>query len=573
MSDLSERARSFACGESYMSKEDFENPDLFREILLQRSVKYQQVMETPGAADALKIHYADHPWDYIRDWVMTMDPREPEPDLSSRPFIPFERQIEFLKWLDARVKNKEPGIALKSRDAGVSWLCCAYAVSRFLFNRGSKILFATRREAELDVKGNYSSLFEKMRVILQYTPEFLLPERGYTEKAKEIQCPDMEAQISGMCGDDIGRGWRGTIAFIDESAFVENQDAAASALSAATKTIIRVSTPNRPGDLFHQDYLKWTTEMPHWIFKLHWHDDPRKDEAWMEEEKIKLTKDKIAREYEMSFEGANVDAFLEPEWIENCIDAHVKLRMKQSPPVVGGFDPADVGHANAFCVRRGRVCTRIDQIRNETDREIDISGSFPWAVAIADEERCEAVIYDNDGMGGVGMKFFKKTGMIPRTMEFVPYRGSASPLNPEEPVDLDDPRSKKNKDAFMNRRAQTWEDIRRKMRLTFRAVKRAEAGQTVGMIRDDDIISISGKIDNLRELVSELSSPKRVRKDNGKIQVESKEDMRKRGIQSPNMADAFVYAFSDEPYGQDFWGGGPPLAFRKPASYDPAAGY
>ena len=73
-----------------------------------------------------------------------------------------------------------------------------------------------------------------------------------------------------MCGDEIGRGWRGTIAFIDEAAFIENQESAAAALSEAANTIIRVSTPARVGDLFHQDYIRWKRERPERVFEFHW---------------------------------------------------------------------------------------------------------------------------------------------------------------------------------------------------------------------------------------------------------------------------------------------------------------
>ena len=293
----------------------------------------------------------------------------------------------------------------------------------------------------------------------------------------------------------------------------------------------------------------------------------------MKGERLRLSKDKIAREYEMSFEGANLDAFLDPEWVEACVDAHRAFGMDAEGTRIAGFDPADTGHANGLALRRGQVCVRVEKVRNGADREIDISGAFPWAVAIAEEERCQAMIYDADGLGGVAMKLHKASGMLPKTMEYVPFRGVAAPLRPDEPFDQDDPRSKKNKDAFFNRRAQAWETVRRKMQLTFQARKRLEAGRTVGLVRDVDIISIDGGTPHLRELMTELSSPKRVRKDNGKVQVEGKEAMKGRGVMSPNLADAFVYAFSEEPWGEDFWGDGEPLAVRLPPRYDPAAGY
>ena len=149
---------------------------------------------------AMKSHYADNPWDFIRDWAVTMDPRKVRLGIPSMPFVPFQHQIDFLKWIDRMLHSGQPGICLKSRDGGVSWLCCAYAISRFLFNPGSVILFATRRADELDVQGNYSSLFEKMRLLLEYSPPQFYP-RGFDRiknvKRNEIQCRHSESTISG----------------------------------------------------------------------------------------------------------------------------------------------------------------------------------------------------------------------------------------------------------------------------------------------------------------------------------------------------------------------------------------
>ena len=58
----------------------------------------------------------------------------------------------------------------------------------------------------------------------------------------------------------------------------------------------------------------------------------------------------------------------------------------------------------------------------------------------------------------------------------------------------------------------------------------------------DDLISISTDCDEWQNLQSELSRPKRIFTDNGKIVVESKKKMRERGVDSPNLADSAVIA-------------------------------
>ena len=55
----------------------------------------------------------------------------------------------------------------------------------------------------------------------------------------------------------------------------------------------------------------------------------------------------------------------------------------------------------------------------------------------------------------------------------------------------------------------------------------------------DDMISIP----NRAELISELSQPLVEYTDNGKVQIESKKAMKRRGIPSPNEAEALLLAF------------------------------
>ena len=49
------------------------------------------------------------------------------------------------------------------------------------------------------------------------------------------------------------------------------------------------------------------------------------------------------------------------------------------------------------------------------------------------------------------------------------------------------------------------------------------------------------------QLIDELSTPKRDFDASGKVKVESKKDLAKREVKSPNRADAFVMAFSPRP--------------------------
>jgi len=62
----------------------------------------------------------------------------------------------------------------------------------------------------------------------------------------------------------------------------------------------------------------------------------------------------------------------------------------------------------------------------------------------------------------------------------------------------------------------------------------------------DEMISISSSCDSrlLDKLVDELSTPKRDFDNGGKVKVESKKDLAKRDVASPNIADSFIIGSS-----------------------------
>ena len=97
----------------------------------------------------------------------------------------------------------------------------------------------------------------------------------------------------------------------------------------------------------------------------------------------------------------------------------------------------------------------------------------------------------------------------------------------------------KNKDYFLNMKAQAWWTVADRMKETYNAIER-------GMDYDpENIISIDSGIDHLDDLIEQICTPRKDKNAQYKNKVESKEDMRKRGIPSPNIADAFIMAYSD----------------------------
>lgn len=93
---------------------------------------------------------------------------------------------------------------------------------------------------------------------------------------------------------------------------------------------------------------------------------------------------------------------------------------------------------------------------------------------------------------------------------------------------------------FANVKAQAWWSLRERFYKTYRATQYSED------YREDELISLSSGIETstLECLKAELSRPRIDYDGNGRVKVESKKDMAKRGIKSPNLADAVVMAFA-----------------------------
>ncbi len=60
----------------------------------------------------------------------------------------------------------------------------------------------------------------------------------------------------------------------------------------------------------------------------------------------------------------------------------------------------------------------------------------------------------------------------------------------------------------------------------------------------EDLISISSDMPGLQNLIFELSTPRRDFAKDGRVKVESKEDLAKRDIASHNDADSFIMAYA-----------------------------
>lgn len=482
--------------------------------------------------NVLQAHREIYKQDYIKfinDWFITYDPRQ-KPSLL--PFILFPRQIEMIQFLQDRIKNKENGLIEKSRDMGASWICIALAICMWLFDSGSKIAFGSWKQDKIDRIGDNDSLFEKGRMILRYLPIEFIPQ-GYDEKKHatflKFINPENGSTITGEAGDQIGRGGRSAIYIKDEAAFYEHADAVEAALSQNTDVQIDLSTPNGNGNLFAQKRM--SGKVP--VFTFHWKDDPRKGEDWYETQKRKYSPLIIAREIDIDY-NASVEGICIPnKYIQAAIDFDcpgITTGNKRA-----GLDVADEGNdANSLCIVEGVKVTSI-----ESWYEGNTTQTTRKAFNICRDKKIEILRFDNIGVGA-GVK-----GESSSLLENGEYNIEVYGVHSGGEVTSDDiEEDKSNKDMFLNLRAEMWWVLRKRFIKTWEHVNKVKTYPV------DELISIP----NDGELITELSQPKYAFSQNGKIKIEAKADMRKRGIKSPNKADSLCLCFvnAGEMVAEDF---------------------
>lgn len=283
-----------------------------------RAERLKRLRQDPAILGGLKEYYKDHPVEFITEWGMTFDPRNVEIGLPAVvPFLLFPKQADFILWLVERWRGREDGLAEKSRDMGVSWLCVAFAVWMWTFHPGTVIGFGSRKEEYVDDLNDPKSLFWKARQFVNLLPIEFQPAGWDAKKYAPfmtIKNPENGAAIVGESGDNIGRGNRTSIYFKDESAFYERAESIDAALSQTSNCKIDVSTPNGNGNPFYRKRHSGKVK----IFTFHWRDDPRKGPEWYEKQKDQLDPVVLAQEVDIDYNASTSDSWISGALVEDA---------------------------------------------------------------------------------------------------------------------------------------------------------------------------------------------------------------------------------------------------------------
>jgi len=492
---------------------DWKNPN-YVEIYEERAKRLNYLRENPREIPKLKEYYKHNIADFIDDWGMTFDPRNPERGLPSMvPFKLFPKQREWIDWVIAHWQEQENGLTEKSRDCGISWLAVAVGVSLWLFWPGLVVGYGSRKEEYVDKIGAPKSLFWKARKFIELIPSEFHPH-GWNPKVHaphmRILNPENNSALIGEAGTNIGRGDRASIYMKDESAFFEAADQIEAALSATTNCQIDMSSVNGEGNPFAIKRHSGKVD----VFTFHWKDDPRKDQEWYDKQCQKFDAVIIAQEIDIDYGASKQNVLIPGAWVR----AAVCFDIPEDGPTIIAFDPSDGGKdKSGLIAKRGSV---IKDCKEWIPNKVDDATETAYGFAL--EHEASGINFDGIGIGTTARSILSN---VKSSMVFNNIITSESA--PKDEI-FDEKRTASQ--AFANLRAYLCWNLRERFRKTYLMKNEGKH------FPYDELISIP---DN-PELIRQLSMLSWMMK-NGKIQIQDKAEL----PESPALFDCAFMAFAE----------------------------
>jgi len=194
------------------------------------------------------------------------------------------------------------------------------------------------------------------------------------------------------------------------------------------------------------------------------------------------------------FPSMSVKQFISVADVDTAFGKHLNSTQYDFAPKIITCDPAAEGDDMLVIAMRQGLAFKILRCIPKNDNDVQIATMIAH---IEDEEQADAVIID--GGYGTGIRSAGKT--MGRNWLIVWFAGESQDI------------------GCLNARAYMWKQMR-------------------------DWLKDGGAIPKDQELYNDLIGPETVARLDGKIQIESKKDMKKRGIPSPNKADALAISFA-----------------------------
>ena len=288
----------------------------------------------------------------------------------------------------------------------------------------------------------------------------------------------------------------------DEASGVPNAvfEAASGSMSGHNATTILTGNPTRNTGFFYDTHSRLKDDW--YTMHVSCVDSPRVADDFVEDMKKRYGEDSPAFHVRVlgNFPPSEEDTVIPVALIDAAMNNDIRIH--EDTTAIWGLDVArQGGDASVLCKRQGPVVHPLTVWRNLDLMQLTGAVKAEYD-ALPPSKRPAEIIVDSNGFGA---------GVLDRLRELgLPARG----LNVSERA--------LSKDTYLNLRAELW----------FKCKAWLE-GQDVKLPRDD-------------LLWAELAAPRYHFTSAGKLQVESKDAMRKRGVPSPDRADAVCLALAND---------------------------
>lgn len=193
------------------------------------------------------------------------------------------------------------------------------------------------------------------------------------------------------------------------------------------------------------------------------------------------------------FPSASELQFIPRELVDDARGKHLRTDQYNFAPIIIGVDPAWTGGDEIAIVKRQGLACSILATYQKNDNDYELASRI---AAFEDAEKADAVLIDM----GYGTGVYSAGKVMGREWQLVGF-GNKSP-------DV----------GYFNLRAYGWGKMK-------------------------EWLADGGAIPDNQQLCDDLVAPETKPRDDGRIQLESKDSMKKRGLPSPNIADALAITF------------------------------
>ena len=413
---------------------------------------------------------------------------------------PYDYQAEFL---DALASGERKMSVRSGHGTGKSttssWAMLWYVLLRF----PNKVVVTAPTSGQL-----FDALFAELKRWINELPPQLQVLLTVKSDRVELTAAPAEAFISARTSRAetpealAGVHSENVLLVVDEASGVPEKvfEAAAGSMSGHSATTILLSNPTRSSGTFFESQTRLASTW--WTRRWSCVESPLVSEEFVDEMRARYGEDSNAFRIRVlgEFPMADDDTIIPFHLADSAIKRDIEIPEDTKP--IWGLDVARFGaDKTALCKRYGNVVTEITSWQG-----LDLMQTVGRVMAeyegLSPSMRPSEILVDSIGVGG---------GVVDRLRELgAPVRG----INVGEAPAMGN--------TYMNLRAELW-------------------FKTKGWLEDR-----SCKLPNDDQLLAELTSIRYAFTPGGKMKAESKDDMRKRGLKSPDLADALCLTMASD---------------------------